>query len=84
MRGFLQREGVDYADVFAPTCSLPVVRAFLAHAAANGWEVRHADITTAFLNGDLLPDERIYVELPPQLGAGPGKVGLLKKALYGL
>ena len=81
-RGFVQQEGIDYDDAFAPVARMESVRVLLA-LAAGGWSVHHMDVKSAFLNGDL--KEEVYVRQP--LGfvvAGEGKVYRLLKALYGL
>jgi hypothetical protein len=48
VKGYAQRQGVDYEEVFTP-----VVRLLLALAAREGWQVHHMDAKTTFLNGDL-------------------------------
>jgi len=58
-RGFVQQEGVDYDDAFAPVAHMESVRVFLALAAQKGWRVHHMDVKSAFLNGDL--KEEVYV-----------------------
>jgi len=83
-RGFVQQEGVDYEDVFAPVARIESVRLLLALAAQEGWTVHHMDVKSAFLNGEL--KEEVYVQQPPGF-AIPGeesKVYRLHKALYGL
>jgi hypothetical protein len=83
-RGFLQREGIDFDDAFAPIARMESVRLLLALAAQEGWRVHHMDVKSAFLNGDL--KEEVYVHQPPGF-AIPGKEGKvlrLHKALYGL
>lgn len=84
VKGYAQREGINYTEVFAPVARLEAVRLLLAQAAHEGWEVHHMDVKTAFLNGDL--QEEVFVE--QALGfAQPGqehKVYKLHKALYGL
>jgi hypothetical protein len=82
-RGFLQQEGIDFDDAFAPVAQMESVR-LLALAAQEGWHVHHMDVKSAFLNGDL--KEEVYVHQPPGF-AIPGKEGKvlrLRKALYGL
>jgi hypothetical protein len=81
-KGFLQTEGVDYTEVFAPGGSLPTLRLLLSHAAANDLGVRHLDVKTAFLNGDLR--EEVYLQPPAGIKGPVGKVWRLHKALYGL
>src|SRR6185369_1890556 len=83
-RGFVQQEGVDFDDAFAPVARMESVRLLLALAAQEGWRVHHMDVKSAFLNGDLR--EEVYVHQPPKF-AIPGKEGKvlrLRKALYGL
>jgi hypothetical protein len=83
-RGFLQQEGIDLDDAFAPVARMESVRLLLALSAQEGWHVHHMDVKSAFLNGDL--KEEVYVYQPPGF-AIPGKEGKvlrLRKALYGL
>jgi hypothetical protein len=82
-RGFVQREGIDFEEVFVPVVRMESVRLLLALAASNGWEV-HLDVKSAFLNGDLA--ETVFVKQAPGFVV-PGaehKVLRLRKALYGL
>ena len=83
-RGFLQQEGVDFDDAFAPVARMESVRLLLALAAQEGWRVHHMDVKSAFLNGDL--KEEVYVQQPPGfvIPGQEGKVLRLHKALYGL
>ena len=60
-RGFVQQEGVDFDDAFAPVARMESVR-LLALAAQEGWRVHHMDVKSAFLNGDL--KEEVYVHQP--------------------
>jgi hypothetical protein len=60
VKGYAQRQGVDYDEVFAPVARMEAVRLLLALAAQNGWEVHHMDVKTAFLNGEL--QEEVFVE----------------------
>ena len=82
-KGYAQRHGVDYDEVFAPVARIETVRLLLALAAQSGWEVHHMDVKSAFLNGDLT--ETVFVQQPPGFVVGSeGRVLRLKKALYGL
>ena len=83
-RGFVQQEGIDFDDAFAPVARMESVRLLLVLATQECWCVHHMDIKSAFLNGDL--KEEVYVHQPPGF-AIPGKEGKvlrLRKALYGL
>jgi hypothetical protein len=82
--GNSQREGIDYNETFAAVAKLPSVRAVLANAASQGWEIHQIDVKNAYLNATLTED--VYMRPPPgYLKPGQeGKVCKLKKSLYGL
>ena len=61
-RGFVQREGMDFEEVFAPVACMESVRLLLALAAAKDWRVHHLDVKLAFLNGELA--ETVFVRQP--------------------
>jgi hypothetical protein len=83
-RNFVQREGIDFNDTFAPVARMESVRLLFALAAQEGWRVHHMDVKSAFLNDDL--KEEVYVHQPPgfAISGKEGKVLRLRKALYGL
>lgn len=53
VKGYAQRRGIDYDEVFAPVARLDTVRLLIALAAHKGWEMHHLDVKSAFLNGEL-------------------------------
>jgi hypothetical protein len=53
VKGYAQREGIDFNEVFAPVARMEAVRLLLALAAHEAWEVHHMDVKSAFLNGEL-------------------------------
>ena len=82
-RGFMQREGIDFNEVYAPVSKYTTVRALLSMAAAEDLELHQLDIKTAFLNGEL--EETIYMKQPEGYEeGGPSMVCHLHKSLYGL
>ena len=84
IKGYKQREGLDYFDTYSPVMRITSIRMILAIAALRNLEVHQMDVKTAFLNGDL--EEEIYMEQPEGCIA-PGqekKVCKLVKSLYGL
>ena len=62
-RGFVQREGIDFEEVFTPVARMESVRLLLALEAAKDWRVHHLDVKSAFLNGELA--ETVFVRQPP-------------------
>ncbi|KAK2355926.1 putative mitochondrial protein [Trifolium repens] len=83
-RGFLQKHGIDYNEVFAPVARIETVRLVVALACKNNWLMYHLDVKSAFLNGPL--DEEVYVSQPPgfEIKGKENMVFRLYKALYGL
>ena len=83
-RGFVQREGIDFEEVFVPVARMELVRLLLALAAAKDWRVHHLDIKSAFLNGELA--ETVFVRQPPgfAIKGEEHRVLQLRKVLYGL
>jgi hypothetical protein len=48
VKGFAQRQGLDYEDVFTPVARLEAVRLLLALATDQEWEVHHMDVKSTF------------------------------------
>ena len=84
IKGYRQKEGLDYFDTFSPVSRITSIRMILTIAALRNLEVHQMDVKTAFLNGDL--DEEIYMEQPEgHVALGQErKVCKLVKSLYGL
>ena len=61
-RGFVQREGINFEEVFVPVACMESIRLLLALAAAKDWHVHHLDVKSAFLNGQL--EETVFVRQP--------------------
>jgi hypothetical protein len=83
-RGFVQKQGIDFEEVFTPGARMESVRVILCLVAHYSWTVHHMDVKSAFLNGDLTGE--VYVSQPPGFikRGQEGKVFKLHKALYGL
>ena len=84
IKGYWQREGLDYFDTYSLVTRINSIRMIIAIAVLRNLEIHQMDVKTAFLNGDL--DEEIYMEQPKSFIA-PGqenKVCKLVKSLYGL
>ena len=63
-KGYTQKPGEDYDEIFSPVVQYSSVRTLLAFAVQNGMIIHQMVVVTAFLNGTL--DEEIYMEQPPQ------------------
>jgi hypothetical protein len=72
---------VDIQEIFAPTAQSASFRVLCSIAAQQRFDLQQIDVSTAFLNGDLL--EEVYVALPSII-PGACRIWRLKKALYGL
>ena len=84
VKGYIQRHGIDFDEVFAPVARIEIVRFIIALAASKGWQIHHLDVKTAFLHGDL--KEEVFVCQPQGyvVKGQENKVYKLRKALYGL
>ena len=83
-KGYIQRHGVDFEEVFAPVARIETIRVIIGLAASHGWEIHHLDVKTAFFQGELKED--VYVKQPEGfvVEGSENKVYKLNKALYGL
>lgn len=83
-KGYLQRPGIDYDEVFAPVAKYTTVRFMLAVATIPDFEINQVDVKTAFLNGKL--DAALYLEQPQGYVSKeyPNRMYRLKRAIYGL
>ncbi|RKK17238.1 hypothetical protein BFJ67_g17769, partial [Fusarium oxysporum f. sp. cepae] len=82
VRGFEQKEGIDYHETFASVVKPMSYKMIFAIAAALDLELEQMDVKTAFLYGGV--KEEIYVTQPQGFDDKSGKVFRLRKALYGL
>lgn len=53
VKGYKQKPGIDYFEVFAPVARLDTVRLIISLAAQNSWKIYQMDVKSAFLNGVL-------------------------------
>lgn len=83
-RGFNQELGVDVMETYSPVVKYTTLRLLFAHAVKDDLEIRHLDVETAFLQGDL--EEDVYIQQPEGYvdPHHPNYVCKLQKAIYGL
>ena len=84
VKGFGQKKGVDYDEIFSPVVKMSSIRVVLGMAASLNLEIEQLDVKTAFLHGDL--EEEIYMEQPQGFKEKKKEhlVCKLRKSLYGL
>ncbi|GKC46671.1 retrovirus-related pol polyprotein from transposon TNT 1-94 [Tanacetum coccineum] len=84
VKGFNQKEGVDFGEIFSPVVKMSSVRVVLGLAASMDLEVQQLDVKTSLLHGDL--EEEIYMDQPEgfKVNGKENMVCKLKKSSYGL
>ncbi|GJW29018.1 retrovirus-related pol polyprotein from transposon TNT 1-94 [Tanacetum coccineum] len=83
-QGFMQEEGIDFEESFAPVARIEAIHIFIANAAHKNMMIYQMDVKTDFLNGEI--KEEVHVSQPERFvdQDTPSHVYKLKKALYGL
>ena len=62
VKGFAQKKGIDYDEIFSPIVKMTSIRAILSLVATENLFLEQLDVKTAFLHGDL--EEDIYMHQP--------------------
>jgi hypothetical protein len=62
VRGFFQKEGVNYKETFSPVTRYASIQYFVSIASLMRWEIHHMDVKTSFLNGII--EEEVYIQKP--------------------
>jgi len=62
VKGFRQKEDLDYFDTYSPVTRITSIRVLIAIASILNLEIHLMDVKTAFLNGEL--EKEIYIEQP--------------------
>ena len=62
MKGYSQRHGIDFDEVFAPVVRFESIRVLIFIAAQEGWILHLLDVKSSFLNGEV--EEELYVRQP--------------------
>ena len=84
VKGFQQKKGIDYSEIFSPVVKLTTIRVVLGIVAAENLHLEQLDVKTVFLHGEL--EEEIYMQQPEgfEIQGKEKQVCKLKKSLYGL
>ncbi len=62
VKGFSQRQGIDYEETFSPIAILKSIRILLAIVAYYDYEIWQMDVKIAFLNGYI--EKNLFMEQP--------------------
>ena len=60
VKGYSQRKGIDYAEIFSPVVKLTSIPILLCIVALENLHLEQMDVKTTFLHGDL--DKEIYMQ----------------------
>ena len=84
VKGYAQKEGIEYGEVFSHVARMESIRILIAVAAQERWELHHLGVKTTFLNGEIMED--IYITQPEgfEIKGKEDHILKLQKALYGL
>jgi hypothetical protein len=79
-KGYTQKHGIDYTEVYAPVARIETVRMIVALAVQRNWNIFQMDVKSAFLHDEL--NENMYIEQPKgyEVKGSEDKVYKLHKA----
>jgi hypothetical protein len=82
VKGFTQKEGIDYHKTFSPVSKNDSFRIIMALVAYFDLELHQMDVKTTFLNENL--EEEVYMKQPKGFDDNTQKACKLNKSIYGL
>jgi hypothetical protein len=84
VKGFAQKKGIDFDEIFSPIFKITSIRTILSFVEVEDLHLEQLDVKTTFLHGDL--EEEIYMQQPQgyEVKGKDNLVCRLKKSLYGL
>jgi len=62
VKGFAQRKGIDFDEIFSPIVKMTSIRTILSLVVVEDLHLEQLDVKTTFLHGDL--EEEIYMQQP--------------------
>ena len=60
IRGDMQKEGVDFKEIFCAIVQITTIICVLAISIKNRWNLFQLEVNNAFLHGDL--EEKVYIK----------------------
>ena len=84
VKGFAQKKGIDFDEIFSPIVKMTFIRIVLSIVATEDLYLEQLDVKIAFLHDDL--DKEIYMAQPQgfEVKCEENLMCILKKSLYGL
>jgi hypothetical protein len=84
VKGFEQKKGIDFDEIFSPVVKITSIRTILSLVAVEYLHLEQLDVKTTFLHGDL--EEEIYMQQPQgyEVKRKENLVCRLKKSFNGL
>jgi hypothetical protein len=61
-RGFSQKQGIEYDEIFAHVARYTSIRIIISLATVFCWKIHQMDVKTSFLNGEV--EQEVYMEQP--------------------
>jgi hypothetical protein len=62
VKGFAQKKGIDFDEIFSPVVKMTSIRTILSLVVVEDLHLEQLDVKTTFLHGDL--EEDIYMQQP--------------------
>ena len=62
VKGFAQKKGIDFDEIFSPVVKMTSIRTILSIVEVEDLHLEQLDVKTTFLHGDL--EEEIYMQQP--------------------
>mgnify|MGYP002776916807 FL=1 len=84
VKGFQQKKGVDFDEIFAPVMKMTSIHTISSITASMNLEIEQPDVKITFLHGEL--EEEIYMQQPEGfvVDGNENLVCRLRKSFYGL
>ena len=83
-KGFQQKKGIDYSEIFSPVVKMSTIRLVLGMVVAENLHLEQLDVKTTFLHGDLEEDIFMIQSKGFIVQGQENLVCKLRKSLYGL
>ena len=65
VKGFAQKKGIDFDEIFSPVVKMTSIRTILSLVAAEDLHLEQLDVKTTCVHGDL--EEEIYMQQPEDM-----------------